>query len=108
MDRALTTREREVLDWMLAQDFPDAASFRAQASALRVRGICECGCPTINFVADAPFGSPLPIYAFAAYPPADIILFELDGSITSLEYVNHTGSSPSEFPPPDEITPASA
>ena len=50
--RALTDRERAMLDRLLAVDDPRAVPLRSQVDGARVVGQCDCGCATVEFEVD--------------------------------------------------------
>jgi hypothetical protein len=52
MPRPLTSREREVLDFLVSVDDPAAEALRIQAATARVTGECECGCGGISLAVD--------------------------------------------------------
>ena len=52
MPRRLTSREREVLDFLISVDDPAAEALRIQAATARVTEECECGCGGIGLVVD--------------------------------------------------------
>jgi hypothetical protein len=52
MPRPLTSREREVLDFLVSVDHPAAEALRIQAATARVTGECECGCGRISLAVD--------------------------------------------------------
>src|SRR5688572_18344349 len=47
--RALTQRERAVLEALLAVDFLNVEALRRQAAEAVVVDMCGCGCPSIDF-----------------------------------------------------------
>ena len=103
MDRALTDRERAVLDWMLIGDFDGADMYRAQIPELRVRGMCGCGCPTIDFVASgAGTGYQLPREGWLRGSPVQISLFARDGVLTMLDLTDYAGTT-TTFPDPSDL-----
>ena len=106
--RALTTRERDVLDAMIAKAGPgtvseaDRQAWRDAASNLEVVHTCECGqCPTIDFTHayDEPCS-----FVEAAAGGLGIILFVRDGVPTCLEGYPIDGRTYREFPPVETIT----
>jgi hypothetical protein len=52
MPRPLTSREREVLDFLVSVDDPAAEALRNQAATARVIQECECGCGGISLAVD--------------------------------------------------------
>ena len=107
MSRPLTPAERGVLDLLLAGDFPGAAELRAQAATARLRGRCECGCPTIDLVVDE--GVPVAVLPERVAVEADVgdwgglIVFTDEGRLSCLEYWTTGDEPPAGFPPLDQI-----
>ena len=115
MDRDLTSDERDVLyaflDAMDADGFPGAAEYRAQAATARVTGMCGCGCPSPDFSVDeslplAPkaLKGIFPISAcFDANPGeergSEVLLWQMNGRIHSLEHVSFEDPISQTFPP---------
>jgi hypothetical protein len=100
----LTDEERALLDAFLSHDFPGVMELREQALHVSARRGCDCGCGTIEFVAD---GSPVPLSAALNPVPVDglvtsaagdeiggLILFLRDGALQSLEIYSHTDPLP--------------
>jgi len=107
MDRPLTDRERAVLDWMLLGDFDGADAYRAQVAELRVRGICGCGCPTIDFVTDHPgMASQLPREGWLRDSSVQVSLFARNGVLTMLDLTDYVGLT-TQFPDPSDLVEAS-
>ncbi|MCR6489901.1 hypothetical protein M8542_44525 [Amycolatopsis sp. OK19-0408] len=104
MSRELTPREREVLTFLLAGDFPGAAQLRAQAETARVTGQCGCGCPTIDLEVDATLpAADLEEPVEADAPGGGLILFADEGRLSGLEYWTTSDDVPSELPPVDRL-----
>jgi hypothetical protein len=107
-DRALSDREREVLDALLSADFPGSAQLRVQADRVRVSGRCDCPCPTIYLsvdeaVANAVTHDRVPVRAEVATGAGDsVLLFADSGRLSSLEYA-WIDEPPMEFPSPGEL-----
>ena len=64
--RALSERERELLDFMLTVDFPGRDELKSQAACAEVCWECDCGCGTVNFelkepCTRAPAHEPIPV-----------------------------------------------
>jgi hypothetical protein len=111
--RPLSAGERDLLDFLLAGDFPGAEELRGQARHAEVVGRCECGCPTIDLAIDRARARPAQVVARvpvsapgAGMAPFEILLFvDDDGWIYSLEYVAHTGTPPAHLPPRSAFDP---
>ena len=89
MDRPLTDREREVLNALLAVNFPGAPAMRAQATLVRVVGGCGCGCPSILPDCNSRVSMDLYKHAFRLSPmiSSDLVAdcFELAWDIRTLD-----------------------
>jgi hypothetical protein len=46
--RALSSEERALLEWLIANGTPDAMQYAPQLADIRVVGLCTCGCPTLD------------------------------------------------------------
>lgn len=114
--RPPSRREREVLDLLLAQDFPGREAFAAQVESAHVVGGCpDCPCPSIELRVDSSRAQvashdphvaghlPLPVQASGA--TGDVILFHDMGWLAYLEYSAHDpGDLPmTEFPEPADL-----
>jgi hypothetical protein len=71
VDGPLTATERSALNIPLAVDFPGAAELRIQASAARIVGSVECGCPTVDLTVDE--AAPLADVASRVPIDADVV-----------------------------------
>ncbi len=113
MDRALTAREAEILDFLLSAEFPSVEALRAQRKVVRLVGRCDCGCATIDLSVQ-PEKAPQsddrswePVVEAQSrhdegFPPYELLLFARDGWLSGLEIVVYEeDSGPSEFPPPN-------
>lgn len=47
-DRKLTTKERTLIEWLIANGSSEAKAYAKQLQAVRVVGRCSCGCPTVD------------------------------------------------------------
>ena len=50
--RPLSAREAETLRFILSHDDPRLVPLREQAEVASVRGMCHCGCATIDLAVD--------------------------------------------------------
>jgi hypothetical protein len=114
LDRDLTNREREILDFLLSVDFADVEILRAQASTARAVGRCPCGCATIEIAVDPgvqafrpmPMRVPVEARVHDVSEPQrvfELLLFVDDGRISSLEIVWYGTDPPHEFPTPEDF-----
>jgi hypothetical protein len=114
--RPLTTRENEILAFLLNAEFPDVEKLRLQAHTAQVIGRCECGCATIYLRVDESMptadevgqsnavdaaGRPAPDDG----PPPELILFVKGGRLSSIEIVWYGDTPIGEFPSPDAFEP---
>jgi hypothetical protein len=114
-ERALNPEEARVLDRLLAVDFPDAGTLRAQLPHARVVGRCDCGCATVDLSVDRSRakpatlvrGRPIPSEAVVlgdnAEPIGGVIVFLDDGYLSMLEVYAFGNSPIQEWPPLDRL-----
>ena len=113
--RPLSAREAETLRFMLSPDDLRLDSLREQAEVAQVRGMCHCGCATIDLAVDkdrarqaTPF-SPRLIDThtpqFHPEGPYELILHLADGWLKELEVVYYVNVPPPEFPSTDRFEP---
>lgn len=109
--RPLSDREREILDFLLADPDERLAPLRTQAETATVTGICECGCPTINLEVDrtlppASLGSPAvetgtrEVAGMDPLSYVGLILFLDEGFLNAMELWYISSPPPAEFPSP--------
>ena len=110
--RPLTSTERDVLDRLLAPDFPGVEELRIQAQTAVVIGTCPCGCPSYDVVVadDAPRGmvvNPIPSGGLSAEivnPPdgvavmSEVMLWARDGILGGTEIIAYGADTPTEWP----------
>jgi hypothetical protein len=109
--RELSATERAVLERLLGGDSEVATRLREQLKGLKVVGHCDCGCPTIDF--DTAAASPeatsrlVGLEGRAATgpgePPVEILMFETDGLLGSLELVSYGDHVRADWPPVESI-----
>ena len=104
--RALSERERELLDFMLTVDFPGRDELKSQAACEEVCWECDCGCGTVNFelkepCTRAPAHEPIPVEAYR--DALEVLLFVKVGFLSSLEIVDYRGERPPQYPSPEEL-----
>jgi hypothetical protein len=107
--RPLTSRERAILDLLLAADFPAAEALREQAKAVEVIGICGCGCPSIDFVTGRGLGMSTRVNAVHNGSNDGLFLWTIEEEslgelLGGIEWVGVSDSDPEELPDPAEIT----
>ena len=91
----LTVDERQLLESLLAHDFPGVHELRVQSRELLARKGCTCGCGTIDLIPigdDLPRSvatSPVPFEGIVLDSSGDavggLLLFLTDGLLASLE-----------------------
>jgi hypothetical protein len=107
IDRALTSAEHGLIEWLLAHGDVDSKSFASQLSTVRVHAKCSCGCPTIDLVVP----EPVPSAASESRILADfmgkvnstdvgVLLFQSGGRLSCLE-IYAFGDNPEPFGLPD-------
>jgi hypothetical protein len=98
--RSLTKRERDVLDALLAVDFPGVQALRTQAKTVEVVAVCGCGCPSIDFCEEWDVGLHVRVNAAIDGRQHDgLLLFTLGVRLGGIEYVgNSEEKDPTEFP----------
>ena len=102
--RPLNEEERRLLGVLLQPKFDGVRELREQATAARVVGRCDCGCPTVHPWTDGPPARAMrqrrvsPVEGRIApehdEPPGEILLFLQDDRLASMEYVYFTDSPP--------------
>lgn len=107
--RPLTSRERAVLDLLLAADFPAAEALRAQAKTVEVVDTCGCGCPSIDFVTGRGRGMSVRVNAVHNGSDDGLFLWTIEDEslgelLGGIEWVGVSASDPHELPAPTEIT----
>jgi hypothetical protein len=112
--RPLTTPERELLEFLLDQDFPGRAELRAQTHTVKTSGrSCPCGCPSFALIPNQPVPS-APIEArmvsdaHGTDPAGNLVgvlLFADDGYLSEVEVYSVTGADISELPLVTDLKP---
>ena len=112
--RQLTTRERDLVAWLIDHGPPTAAPYRAGLEQLRVVATCECGCPTVDFIAppashgDAGSQRRIVAEAFGTSPEhtaVDVILWASGDRLASLEVALMDEATTCTLPEPGALTP---
>ena len=91
--RPLTSKEMELLTWLLEHGLPEAKTFTPQLENIRATPWCDCGCPSISLYVEesVPLGacSSSVISDVLAKTPEckkmGIILFQKEGKLSLLE-----------------------
>ena len=111
-NRPLTTDERILLEWLIANGSRSAATYAPQIPLVRVVSRCSCGCPTIDLAVDGKHvrgGSEL-VADFVGKSPEGIqvgvILHCRAGQISELEvYAIDEVKGAFGLPRPDALAP---
>jgi len=109
--RPLTSKEREVLDFLLSVEQEGIEALRAQADHVAVISRCKCGCASVDFEVDQSCvpASPLPVRRPAIDAESknregsvgifDLMLWADDGWLGGIELVTYGDETPpTEFP----------
>lgn len=107
IERPLTEQERELIYWLLDHGEVDTASFYQQINRITVFERCTCGCPTIYFAYDGTAVSRTngdcilsDHYGLIGDMLVGVMLFEVDGILSSLEVYSCPGTDqPFGLPP---------
>ncbi|WIM92522.1 hypothetical protein ACTOB_004465 [Actinoplanes oblitus] len=97
--RALTERERAVLDALLAVDFEGVEELRRQAAEAQVVGACGCGCPSVDFQDGVGMTVRVDGAVRGTYDALFLYTFG-DGRLGGIEWAG-VEAKPAEFPPPE-------
>jgi hypothetical protein len=111
--RDLTSDERVLLEWLLANGYEGASAFTSQLAQVKVVSRCACGCPTIDLAVGEKrerTAGPSTILADAVgYSPegvkVDVILHVREGQLSELEVVSHDGTTAFALPNPEALQP---
>ena len=114
--RPLSPREAETLRFMLSPRDPRLDSLREQAEVAHVRGMCHCGCATIDLEVDkeragqaCALASPVLETRTPQFDPDkgpfELVLHLADGWLKELEVVYYANDPPPEFPSIDRFEP---
>lgn len=105
MGRALTERERAVLDAMLSVDFDGVDGLRREAEQATVVGGCGCGCPSIDFYKQVGAGMRVRVNAATPGHFDGLFLYTVGGRLGGIEWVGSPEEgNPPEFPDPSTFT----
>jgi hypothetical protein len=104
--RELKSTERILLEFLLSAEFPGREELKEQINRTEAVGECDCGCGTIDLAVKPPFRrasvrEPIPIEAHGT--GVDVLLFVRNGTLLSLEIVDHRDDCPITYPKPDVL-----
>lgn len=100
-DRAITTEERVLIEWLLQHGKPGSQEFLEQVQSLRVVAKCLCGCPTVNFAEQGERVAHEREHILADYLATvngedfGVMLFQRGGRLSSLEVYSQAGTEKS-------------
>jgi hypothetical protein len=109
--RALSSRERDLIEGMLRSGSPNPEGFLAHLAVARVVGRCACGCASIDLAVPGehlPTGGLRVIVDFIYGDGASLcgaFLFERDGWLAGLEVYGLGNVSPTSFPALADLRP---
>lgn len=103
--RKLNTKEREIIDSLLAKTFRGRDEIREQINTSIVKDAdCACGCLTINFTTKSTVKvtskERIPVEAsyFKNDRPYQILLHIIDGKVNELEFVSYSDHVDLDYP----------
>jgi len=111
--RDLTSDERDMLEWLLANGYEGASAFTSQLAQVKVISRCACGCPTIDLAVgekhERTSGSSTILADAVGYSPegvkVDVILHARDGQLSELEFVSHDDTTAFTLPKIEALHP---
>ena len=108
-ERAATPDERLLVEWLLRNCAAQgtAEPLLPEVARLQVVGICGCGCPSVDFLPDAP-GASVVAEAVGRSPEGidlGLILWAREGHLAGLEAYNYGDSIPFSLPRLEDLTP---
>ncbi len=109
--RPPTEAELGLIEWLLTEAavVPDVTRFLAQTTELEIIGCCKCGCPSVEFIADAQAkGATMVADAQGKSPEGvaiGILLWQREGRLASLEVYGYE-THPYSLPRPEDLSPA--
>jgi hypothetical protein len=111
--RALSQRQRAVLEALLAVDCEGVEELRRQAADVVVVGVCSCGCPSIDFPCGRSLGMSVRVNAAVRDSNDGLFLYTVEDPdrgevLGGIEWVGVGDTHPAELPPPEllDIRPA--
>jgi len=92
---ALSSEERALLEWLIANGDTDAMQYAPQLAGIRVVGLCTCGCPTLDLaIGDREERTIGPSHILAEFDGTTaegvqvcVILHAREGQISELEII---------------------
>ena len=113
VNRALTSEELSLGEWLLRNGEPGADKFLDQLKHATVVALCPCGCASIDFRVEGmsePTGGihPLGEFMFADESTQDlggVFIFERNGVLGGIEVYTFCEITPTTLPKPSELRP---
>ena len=105
--RQLSPEELALAEFLLSVEFRGRDELRKQLNVAQVTGTCECGCGTIlirvnDAIEKAATTERVVIEAYGK--GVDVLMFVRDGTLSSIEIVDHGDARPLRYPRPEELT----
>ena len=109
--RDLTTEERRLLEWLIANSPTDTTAFAAQVSRTKVVARCTCGCPTLDLAVGEKTSrtvcaSTILADAYGHSPegvPVNVTLHAREGEISELEVISRDATNVFGMPTPETL-----
>ena len=109
--RDLTTEERRLLEWLIANSPTDTPAFAAQVPRTKVVARCTCGCPTLDLAVGEKTSrtvgaSTILADAYGHSPegvPVNVTLHARDGEISELEVISMDATNVFGMPTPETL-----
>ena len=109
--RDLTSEERRLLEWLIANGTAEAPTYASQLPQVKVVARCACGCPTLDLApGEKRFrtvgSSTILADAFGHSPegiPINVILHAREGEISELEVISCDETEVFGMPTPEML-----
>jgi hypothetical protein len=105
--RELSTDESALAEFLLSVEFPGRDELRKQLRFAQVTGPCEYGCGTILIRVNDATGKAVTterVVVEAYGKGVDVLMLVRDGTLSSVEIVDHGDARPLRYPRPKELT----
>ena len=109
--RDLTSEERRLLEWLIANGTPAASAYASQLSEVRVVARCTCGCPTLDLALGEKKTRTVGASTILAEAsgrsregvPVSVILHAREGEISELEVISLDETQVFDLPAPEML-----